>query len=404
MHFPAKGLTTALAHACTRRGSRKTVLILAGCAVQVMCGWSFYKDAFAKQPQSARERAQQRRAPGQRTASINWERVPLRDAIARVSELFDRTVFIDRRVDPDLRITLQVETASIDQVLQSVADALSLGTSNLNGLRYLGPRHSAEQLRTVAVVRDEAIALLPGADRNNLQRKSSLSWPRLSEPRQLVGSVAQRRGWQLRKSELIPHDLWNAGELPELSAAEQLTVLLIGFDLTFKTLPKERALEIIRLEEVTIRREYRLPSRSADAIAPLRQELRTAKSVRREATRVIVDARVEQHERLADLFARRPSSRPSRRPTSQSQRLYTLRVQEQPVSAILKQLAERLGWTVEFDDAAIRTAGLSADARVSFSVEDSSEEELLDAMLRPAGLSYRREGELLRIVPRPAGQ
>jgi hypothetical protein len=59
-----------------------------------------------------------------------------------------------------------------------------------------------------------------------------------------------------------------------------------------------------------------------------------------------------------------------------------------------------MSWPIEFDEASIRAAGLSPDTRVSFSVENSDQGALLDAMLAPAGLDYRREGERLIVVPR----
>jgi hypothetical protein len=70
------------------------------------------------------------------------------------------------------------------------------------------------------------------------------------------------------------------------------------------------------------------------------------------------------------------------------------------VGAVLNELSARLGWSIETDNEAIRAAGLSLEKRVSFSVANSDEDALLDALLRPAGLDYRREGEKLLIVPR----
>ena len=173
-------------------------------------------------------------------------------------------------------------------------------------------------------------------------------------------SLAQQRGWRVSRAERIPHDLWAAGALPDLSAAEQLTLLLVGFDLSFKTQARDRSLEIVPLQPVTVRREYRVPSRSSDS-ALLRQELQTAPSARMEDSKLVVDARVEQHERLAEIIAGRAVPPRSRRPATESARQYTLRVQDQPVGAILRQLAERMNWTMEFDEASIRAAGLSLD-------------------------------------------
>jgi hypothetical protein len=398
MYFVTKGLTTPLAVALHVGRVRFAVMIFVGIGA-ISIGSDCLQNSAAAQPRPARERSPQRAARVQRSAAIHWDRVPLRDAVARVSKLFDEPVFIDRRLDPDRRVSLQLEANSIDEVLQALADTQSAGVSRLGRVRYLGPRHAAELLRTAAVLRSEEIARLKTSDRTTLERKQHLSWPQLSEPRELIGSLATRRGWRITRIERIPHDLWAAGTLPELSAADQLTLLLIGFDLSFKTQARDRSFEIAPLGPVTIQREYRLPYRASEN-ALLRQELSAAKSARMEARTLIVDARVEQHERLADLFAGRSTPRRSDRAATESQRRYTLRVQEQPVDAVIRQLADRMSWPIEFDEASIRAAGLSPDTRVSFSVENSDQGALLDAMLAPAGLDYRREGERLIVVPR----
>ncbi len=400
MQFRTKALTTPLAVALDACRLRNTAAV---CAALVAIGVSL-SDRLSEiaSAQSVRERPLQRKQV-QRSVSIQWERVPLRDVVARVAKLFDETVFIDRRVDPDLRVTLELEATSIDDVLRSIVEAQSLGMSRLGSARYLGPRNAAEHLRTVSVARGEEIARLNRAERADLERKQRLTWPRLSEPRELVVLLAQQRGWRISRAERIPHDLWAAGALPELSAAEQLTLLLAGFDLSFKTQARDRSLEIVPLQPVTVRREYRLPSRSSDN-ALLRQELQAAPAARMEDRKLVVDARIEQHERLAEIIAGHAVPPRSRRPATESARQYTLRVQDQPVGAILRQLAERMNWTMEFDEASIRAAGLSLDRRVSFSVENGNQDELLQAVLAPAGLDYRRQGERLVIAPRSGRQ
>jgi hypothetical protein len=215
--------------------------------------------------------------------------------------------------------------------------------------------------------------------------------------------LVQQRGLRIAQAERIPHDLWPAGSLPELSTAEQLTVLLIGFDLTFAAQPDERELEIVRLGPVTVQRRYELPSELPNTAESLRKELHPGVARVDERT-VVVNALVEEHERLLEFLQRR-SVRPQPRRTQRNTiQLYTLRVQDQPLGIVLRELADRLHWTIEIDEASIRAAGRSLDIRVSFAVEQSNQDELLEAVLRPSGLDYRREGERLRIVPREVGR
>jgi hypothetical protein len=292
------------------------------------------------------------------TATIHWQGVPLREAIGRLQPLFDEPVFVDRRVDPNVHVSLDISATSAEQVLKALAAEHELGVGRLGKLIYLGPRSSAEQLRATVAQRSKEIVGLPAELRPSLTRKQRLNWPRLSQPRQLVASAIEQCGWRIAEPERIPHDLWAAGELPELSVAEELTVLLIGFDLTFELRPADRSIQIVPLQTPTVARDPRgVPNRAT--------------------------ARAN-----------------AKRPTGGTKQMYTLRVQEKPVGAVLRELENRLHWVIQIDEEAIRAARKSLDQRVSFSVENVDQDKLLGALLTPAGLDYRVEGEKVRIIPR----
>src|SRR3954451_3053817 len=98
------------------------------------------------------------RAPArnsQRTATIHWQRVPLRDAIGRLRDLFDDTVFVDRRVDPNMRVSLDIEATSAEEVVAAVASGRDLGAARLGRVVYLGPSGAANQLRAIAAARSK---------------------------------------------------------------------------------------------------------------------------------------------------------------------------------------------------------------------------------------------------------
>jgi hypothetical protein len=154
---------------------------------------------------------------------------------------------------------------------------------------------------------------------------------------------------------------------------------------------------------VAIHRRYRLPENLADPETVLKQQLPTI-AARIEGGVAVVDARLEDHERLAEWLRGLGRGPDNTRATTRTKQLYTLRVQEKPVDAVLRELDQRLNWNIEIDEASIRAAGRSLDARVSFSVEDAEQDELLEALLKPAGLDFRRDGERLRIIPRTAAK
>lgn len=315
-----------------------------------------------KPPLAANSTGIRDRQTAQRTASIHWQDLPLRDAISRLKDLFSETVFVDRRIDPGLRVNLDIEATSAEEVIRAIAADRELGVGRLGAIVYLGPIAEAEQLRGLAAARATEVARLPADLRSALTSKQSRSWPRLSEPRRLVSSVVEQRGWRLANADKIPHDLWAAGELPELTLVDSLTVLLIGFDLTFELRANDRLISIVPLKHI---------ANSPPAHA-----------------------------------ASTPSVKPpsGARPKQGGRQVYTLRVREQPVRKVLQQLSKSLHWPIEIDEASILAAGKSLDVRVSFSVENVDRERLLEALLSPAELDYRIEGDRVRIIARRYGE
>lgn len=291
------------------------------------------------------------------TSTVHWQGVPLREAVERLQPLFDERVFVDRRVDPGMRVSLDATASSAEQLLTVLADEYDLGVAKLGKLVYLGPASAAKSLPLVTNTRSREIVRLPAEARAPLMRRDALTWPRLAEPRQLVITVIEQCGWKITDSDRIPLDIWAAGELPEMSVADKLSVLLIGFDLTFEVDPANHAVRIIPLPKQAIAEDSRP---TAKRTAP------------------------------------KSNSKTSSVPTKQ---VYTLRVQEKPVGAVLRELSTRLHWAVRIDEDAIRAAGKSLDTRVSFSVENADREKLLDALLTPAGLEYQIDGNQIRVVP-----
>jgi hypothetical protein len=292
----------------------------------------------------------------QRTATIHWQRVPLRDAIGRLHALFEDTIFVDRRIDPSVRISLDIEATSAEEVVAAIAAGRDFGVARLSRVLYLGPSSGANQLRAIAAARSQEVGQLPAESRSLLTENQPTTWPRLTEPRGLIASIIEHRGWRIANANAIPHDLWSAGILPGLTFAEQLTVLLIGFDLTFEPRPADRLIALVPLKNVS-----KLPGPSA--------------VTNRSATR-------------AD----------STRAMKNGKQVYTLRVQEKPVGAVLQELSKRLHWDIQIDEESMRTAGKSLDARVSFSVENVDQAGLLEALLSPAGLDYQLLGDRVRVI------
>lgn len=299
--------------------------------------------------------------------AVYWSGDPLRQAITTLCAASGVAVVIDRRVDPDRPLDLRSEDLTLGQLLRHVADTHGLGVTALGPVVYLGPPEAAAVLREVSRLRLDEVRALPPQASQRLLRAQRLRWEDLTEPRGLLAQLLAQAGLRPAALHRVPHDLWAAAELPPLSLADRLTLVAIQFDLTFAVSPDGQTVTLVPLP----------PERLAEARQPSPKppgELAGLPAAGRGKT--------------APARGRRPVEvRFTQKPT------------QGPVGVLLEQLAGKLGLELRIDHQAIQTAGLSLDRRVGFQVEQATLDELLDAVLSPAGLTFRRTGKVVEIMP-----
>ena len=132
---------------------------------------------------------------GRRThrATIRWEHVSLAEAVSRLADVLNADVLVDRRVDPSELVSLAIRNGSMIEILSQLAEDRSLGVAELGTLVYLGPRRSAEVLRTLRALRRQDVAALPDSSAWH-SSQHAVDWPRLTQPRQLVVDLLRERG------------------------------------------------------------------------------------------------------------------------------------------------------------------------------------------------------------------
>ncbi|CAN0359074.1 unnamed protein product, partial [Ectocarpus sp. 4 AP-2014] len=209
-------------------------------------------------------------------------------ALRRLVASSSVVLWIDRRVDPGERVTLQSKSLPLGELIAAVAQDCGLGTAELDGVVYLGPKGSAEKLSALAA--DWRVSATA-----RLKRLASREWSRLSTPRELASQIAADAGCQLVNPEAIPHDLLPADGFNEMAHGDQLMLVLLGFDLRWR--PTEADAKRLRVEPI----DY----------ATLR-ETKPAREKRGEGQGVATEQR------------------------------FTLRVAEQPAGAVLRQLTKQL--------------------------------------------------------------
>ena len=93
-----------------------------------------------------------------------------------------------------------------------------------------------------------------------------------------------------------------------------------------------------------------------------------------------------------------PPNPDSSEPTDLTQvRVERMTVENQPLGNVLDQLAKRWKLKLQIDEPSLQRAGKSLDRRVSLRIENVTVPELLEALLKPEGLTFRLRDRTLVI-------
>jgi hypothetical protein len=342
----------------------------------------------------------------ERTTSIYWTDVPLRDGLLRLAETHGVAIFLDRRCDPGQPVTLTVRQRSLRDVLLEIAHQRGYELAFLGPLVYIGPADTANRLEIVAAQRRKELQALGRIGASAL-RPAPISWPRLSTPRNLVLQWAREAGWQLANAEEIPHDLWPETSLPALTIADRITLVLLQFNQTYQVsesgvmtvvpfVPLDGEIKRFRIGGETSVLAQRWAQQFPDCV------------VVASGPEILVQGPVETLSELSRLAAsfeslQRPSLGTSPPATAAmdpfAQRRFTVRDGRGTLEGVIRQLAQQLGMEVQFDAEAARRKGVRLDQLIEFRVTNATVDELWRAILEPRGLTFVRTGRTIRIFP-----
>lgn len=327
-----------------------------------------------------------------------WADTPLRDALDSLAVSHGVAIFLDRRVDPGRPITCSTELMPFQEMLQTTLQPLDLGVGFVGPVVYVGPRHTAARLATLAELRNEKARQQTPELRARLLQKQRLEWDELTRPRTIVSQLVEEAGLEFLHDHLIPHDLWRAANLPPMTIPERLTLVLAGFNMNFTIQPGDDGPQF-RLTRfpigVAIRRSYPAGSAAGQRIADIERDFPQA-IVERVGNKISVQSLLEDHWQLEERLVTAPdNAAPHQEKTTRpAERAYTLTVENKPVGKVLEILAQQLGLTIEFDEQAAQ----KQNQLVTFSVEKASAQQLLSAAAAPAQLQIDIDGKLVRIT------
>lgn len=336
--------------------------------------------------------------------SLAWQGQELAAGLGRLAEAHGIAVWIDRRIDPQATIDVEVHERPLREALAAVTASREWAAVPYRGVLYVGPRQSAEELATLAELARQSLAAAPAAARARWLRSEPWSLPKLSEPRALLKELAASAQTKVAHEALVPHDLWPARSLPALPAIDRAVLLLVGFDLTCSLSPDGRTLRVAPIARpVLVERRYTIARPRQAAFAAELAALGLQTAARPGQGSVVVEATAEQHQRLqAALSPAAPqrSAGAARPPAPASTKRFTLRIENQPAGGVVAQLAQQLGLEVEWLGSPA-AADAARARRVSCDVREVDLDGLLSAVLAPAGLAFERADRKLEIRQAP---
>lgn len=340
-------------------------------------------------------------------AGLTWRGVPLRDALREAGDAFSLAMVRDRRIDPTRLVDLEVANVPLRDVLARVAAAGGGEVRIVGNAAYVGPPDAAGIVRTLVelrrreldAVRDRRLA----ERRLALLRGQTVRWGDLTEAAAVLRLVAERFGLEVENPEAVPHDLWPGAVLPELSASEALTLVLIQFDLTFAWAGDLGSIRLAPLpgrESIAVERSYTPRGSAGTTVAEWRERFPDV-DAQAEGGKVVVRTTVDRHEELERERAdgRGPRRQPEPRPAAVvplERRRFTLAVMRVPAKAVMAKLEES-GVAFEYDADGLAAAGVDLDAPVTLDVKQADAEAFFEALFGPIGVEFEVEANVVKL-------
>jgi hypothetical protein len=153
--------------------------------------------------------------------------VTLRNVVDRIAVSANVPIWIDRRVDAEMIVSMQATNESYQAAIDRLLTDNNLDMTWIGSVPCICNSNDTDRINyaywQIAICR-----------RGELVAKASdpWKWTGPAEPKQLVKEFTRLAKLNVQGIEAVEHDLWNAKQLPKLDVATVMTLLLAGHDLT----------------------------------------------------------------------------------------------------------------------------------------------------------------------------
>lgn len=323
---------------------------------------------------------------------LKWGENPARQALRNLSQNQRLAIWLDRRIDPGLKLQFESDDLPLGITLDKLCEKYRWGRAQVGPVIYIGPNSSVEHLATLAAVRRQQVGRESPQARARWARAVVMKIPELSQPRELALELVREAGATLENPQAIPHDLWPEIQLPPLTLADRLTLVLAGFDLTFEQSTDGQTIRLVPApHQLEYEETYSWRGQNQSLAAQLAKKFPEAK-IELVNDKVLVRGKYEVHELIDRMMSGETVRTVKVAPGS---KVYSLRVDNQPAGKVVKTVAGELGKEMKYDPALIE----KLKTNVSFNAKDVPLEKLLTQVLEPLGLTYEIKEASLEILP-----
>ena len=346
---------------------------------------------------------------------VIWNEQPIRETLSNFATHHRLGFLLDRRVDPDTLISLDVKQITVREVFEQAAKQHGLAFCEFETVAYIGPVDAAEQLRLLAALRSEQLAKLPENKRAGMLTPISFHTEQYDEPVVTLQRLAAAAGFDGTAFQQLPHDVWPELHFPNETPTVIFSLILIGFDRTFAISKDATKLGPIAIpNELVIAREYKGPIARQLTESELLQ-LAPDAQIAPIPQGVGIEAPLEQLAKIEALIAKRTSeserkSRPSdiangsNNPSEtndahmrlQNER-FTIPKLDASLDKTLKAFADRMQLELVIDEKSFDARNVRLDSRISTSFEQATYTEVFEKCLAPVGAKFRINGNTITV-------
>lgn len=327
----------------------------------------------------------------------------LRDVVRQLADSQRISIVLDRRIDPTQSIELTLPPTPLREIVSALARKVDGGMSVVGNVVYVGPTDSAKKLRTLVEIRNaERTKLNSSAWRNrpaSLTQPKTFVWQELERPRDMLKEVADKFKIEIDGLEKLPHDLWTKTSLPQVTATEALSLLLVQFGSTFEFVPNRTAIRIVPIpERVFVERSYPVLANSPVILDAARKQFPDVE-LEQSGAKLIARGTVEQQADIATWL--KPGNQKTSKPPEKTlrERRFTLKQKNAAVGDVIKTFTN-FGVKIEYDPTQFADAGISLDQKIDIDEKDVPAEKLFRKLFEPLGIEVTIDGETVRLKPK----